>query len=65
MPKAVTPKKFGAPLGMYSHGMVAPGGVGIALPARVWTWSVSAFHCERMTAMANSAFSPPPSGMFW
>ena len=26
MPKAVTPKKFGAPLGMYSHGMVAPGG---------------------------------------
>jgi 2-iminobutanoate/2-iminopropanoate deaminase len=26
MPKAVTPKKFGAPLGMYSYGMVAPGG---------------------------------------
>lgn len=26
MPKAVTPKAFGAPLGMYSHGMVAPGG---------------------------------------
>jgi 2-iminobutanoate/2-iminopropanoate deaminase len=26
MPKAVTPKKFGAPLWMYSHGMVAPGG---------------------------------------
>jgi 2-iminobutanoate/2-iminopropanoate deaminase len=26
MPKAVTPEKFGAPLGMYSHGMVAPGG---------------------------------------
>ena len=26
MPKTVTPKAFGAPLGMYSHGMVAPGG---------------------------------------
>lgn len=26
MPKAVTPKSFGAPLGMYSHGMIAPGG---------------------------------------
>jgi enamine deaminase RidA (YjgF/YER057c/UK114 family) len=26
MPKPVTPKGFGAPLGMYSHGMVAPGG---------------------------------------
>lgn len=26
MPKAITPKSFGAPLGMYSHGMVAPGG---------------------------------------
>jgi enamine deaminase RidA (YjgF/YER057c/UK114 family) len=26
MPKAVTPKGFGAPLGMYSHGMLAPGG---------------------------------------
>ncbi|MGH7325429.1 MAG: RidA family protein [Candidatus Rokuibacteriota bacterium] len=26
MPKAITPKAFGAPLGMYSHGMVTPGG---------------------------------------
>ena len=26
MPRTVTPKSFGAPLGMYSHGMVAPGG---------------------------------------
>jgi len=26
MPKVVTPKSFGAPLGMYSHGMVAPAG---------------------------------------
>jgi enamine deaminase RidA (YjgF/YER057c/UK114 family) len=26
MPKTVTPKAFGAPLGMYSHGMVAPAG---------------------------------------
>ena len=26
MPKAITPKEFGPPLGMYSHGMVAPGG---------------------------------------
>lgn len=26
MPKTVTPKSFGAPLGMYSHGMIAPGG---------------------------------------
>ena len=26
MPKIVTPKRFGPPLGMYSHGMVAPGG---------------------------------------
>src|SRR3989442_9583277 len=26
MPRAVTPKALGTPLGMYSHGMVAPGG---------------------------------------
>ena len=26
MPRPITPKGFGAPLGMYSHGMVAPGG---------------------------------------
>jgi enamine deaminase RidA (YjgF/YER057c/UK114 family) len=26
MPKVITPKHFGAPLGMYSHGMLAPGG---------------------------------------
>ena len=26
MPKVITPKAFGAPLGMYSHGMVATGG---------------------------------------
>lgn len=26
MPKTITPKDFGAPLGMYSHGMIAPAG---------------------------------------
>jgi enamine deaminase RidA (YjgF/YER057c/UK114 family) len=26
MPKAITPKEFGPPLGMYSHGMIAPAG---------------------------------------
>src|SRR5687767_15983299 len=26
MPKVITPKAFGAPLGMYSHGMAAGGG---------------------------------------
>ena len=26
MPKPVVPKEFGPPLGMYSHGMIAPGG---------------------------------------
>jgi enamine deaminase RidA (YjgF/YER057c/UK114 family) len=26
MPRAITPAKFGAPLGLYSHGMVAPAG---------------------------------------
>lgn len=26
MPRVVTPRGFGAPLGMYSHGMLAPGG---------------------------------------
>ena len=26
MPKVIKPKSFGAPLGMYSHGMLAPGG---------------------------------------
>lgn len=26
MPKVITPREFGAPLGMYSHGMLAPGG---------------------------------------
>ena len=35
MPKAVTPKKFGAPLGMYSHGMVAPGGELVVVAGQV------------------------------
>jgi enamine deaminase RidA (YjgF/YER057c/UK114 family) len=43
MPKAITPKGFGAPLGMYSHGMVTPSGelvvvagqVGMAADGRV------------------------------
>jgi enamine deaminase RidA (YjgF/YER057c/UK114 family) len=35
MPKAVTPKQFGAPLGMYSHGMVAPGGEIVVVAGQV------------------------------
>jgi 2-iminobutanoate/2-iminopropanoate deaminase len=43
MPKAITPKGFGAPLGMYSHGMMSPPGelvvvagqVGVAAEGRV------------------------------
>ncbi|MGH7388900.1 MAG: RidA family protein [Candidatus Rokuibacteriota bacterium] len=50
MPKTITPKSLGAPLGMYSHGMVAPGGeivvvagqVGIAPDGRVATGDVGA-----------------------
>ena len=35
MPKPVTPKKFGAPLGMYSHGMVVPGGEIVVVAGQV------------------------------
>lgn len=35
MPTAVTPKSFGAPLGMYSHGMVAPGGEVVVVAGQV------------------------------
>ena len=35
MPKDVTPKSFGAPLGMYSHGMVAPGGEIVVVAGQV------------------------------
>lgn len=35
MPKPVTPKAFGAPLGMYSHGMVAPGGEIVVVAGQV------------------------------
>ena len=35
MPKTVTPKGFGAPLGMYSHGMVAPGGEIVVVAGQV------------------------------
>jgi enamine deaminase RidA (YjgF/YER057c/UK114 family) len=35
MPKVVTPKSFGAPLGMYSHGMVAPGGEIVVVAGQV------------------------------
>ena len=35
MPKAVTPKKFGAPPGMYSHGMVASGGEIVVVAGQV------------------------------
>ena len=35
MPKTVTPKSFGAPLGMYSHAMVAPGGEIVVVAGQV------------------------------
>ena len=35
MATAVTPKRFGAPLGMYSHGMVAPGGEIVVVAGQV------------------------------
>jgi enamine deaminase RidA (YjgF/YER057c/UK114 family) len=35
MPKVVTPKSFGAPLGMYSHGMVASGGEIVVVAGQV------------------------------
>ena len=37
MPKAISPKQFGAPLGMYSHGMVAPGGEIVVVAGQVGT----------------------------
>ena len=35
MATVVTPKRFGAPLGMYSHGMVAPGGELVVVAGQV------------------------------
>jgi 2-iminobutanoate/2-iminopropanoate deaminase len=35
MPKAITSKALGAPLGMYSHGMVAPGGELVVVAGQV------------------------------
>src|SRR3989442_2641918 len=35
MPRAVTPKALGTPLGMYSHGMVAPGGEIVVVAGKV------------------------------
>ena len=35
MPRTVTPKALGAPLGMYSHGMVAPGGEIVVVAGQV------------------------------
>ncbi len=37
MPKAVTPKSLGAPLSMYSHGMIAPGGDLVVVAGQVGT----------------------------
>ena len=34
-PTVVTPKRFGPPLGMYSHGMVAPGGEIVVVAGQV------------------------------
>ena len=35
MPKVVTPKTFGAPLGMYSHGMIVSGGEIVVVAGQV------------------------------
>lgn len=35
MARVITPKGFGAPLGMYSHGMVAPGGEIVVVAGQV------------------------------
>jgi 2-iminobutanoate/2-iminopropanoate deaminase len=37
VPKVITPKAFGAPLGMYSHGMLAAGGELIVVAGQVGT----------------------------
>jgi 2-iminobutanoate/2-iminopropanoate deaminase len=34
-PRIVTPKRFGPPLGMYSHGMIAPGGEIVVVAGQV------------------------------
>lgn len=35
MPRPISPEKFGAPLGMYSHGMIAPGGEIVVVAGQV------------------------------
>lgn len=35
MPKVIAPKRLGAPLGMYSHGMLAPGGEIVVVAGQV------------------------------
>ncbi len=37
MPKVVTPRQFGKPLGMYSHGMLAPGGEILVVAGQIGT----------------------------
>ena len=57
MPKVVTPKQFGAPLGMYSHGMIAPGGEIVVVAGQVGIDATGHAAAGDVVAQTKQAFA--------
>jgi enamine deaminase RidA (YjgF/YER057c/UK114 family) len=55
MATVVTPKRFGAPLGMYSHGMVAPGGEIVVVAGQVGIGEAGAVAVGDVAAQTKQA----------
>ena len=56
MPKVITPKAFGPPLGMYSHGMVAAGGELVVVAGQVGTTPDGRVAGEDIVSQTRQAF---------
>ena len=56
MPRVITPKAFGAPLGMYSHGMVAAGGELVVVAGQVGTTPEGGVPGDDIVSQTRQAF---------
>ncbi len=55
MPKVITPRTFGKPLGLYSHGMLAPGGDVLVVAGQVGTGREGRVAGEDVVAQTKQA----------
>ena len=56
MPEPIVPREFGAPLGMYSHGMIAPAGDLVIVAGQVGAKGTSELAGTDVVSQTRQAF---------